>query len=208
MGIKRGRSHLCGSARTLSGRPCRNKVRSSYPSRYCKEHRFCGRRGAFRVHADDVRDRRRREREAVAVLVADPWPRTVQQRCLAVVDGATWEEFLAQRANRACRVLADVAARVERADRLSAARLHDLVLGGAERDDAVRRVAAAVAVAVSRRVGDPAEVAFAVRVLGVFCCASAAEVERCPCRRAVVERFGPRVAADKLARGLPERLAA
>ncbi|MEU6128535.1 hypothetical protein ABZ805_05090 [Saccharopolyspora sp. NPDC047091] len=181
---------------------------SSYPSRYCKEHRFCGRRGAFRVHADDVRDRRRREREAIAVLVTDPWPRTVQQRCLAVVDGPAWEEFLAERASRACRVLAALAARVERADRLPVERLHDLVLGEGERDQAVRRVAAAVAVAVSRRVGDPAEVVFAIRLLGVFSCASVDQVGRCPCRRAIVERFGARAAADKLARGLPDRLAA
>lgn len=102
-----------------------------------------------------------------------------------------------------------MAKQVDKVDELGKKELTELVLGG-DRNSAevARQVAAAVGVAVLGRVGELRQVAFSLRVLGVFACACAERVAQCVCWRAMVKKYGLEQAKEELEGGLPEQLLA
>ena len=204
-----GESRRCLSRRTVSGEPCRNRIRRGAPSKYCNLHRFCGRRGPIWGRLAERRDElEAQQRAVVTVTRPEAWRKRVSQRGRNVVDQALWKRFTAAPAEQICKTLAAVAKHVGKVDKLTKTELAERILGSdGESAEVARQVAAAVGVAVLGRVGDLRQVVVSLRVLGVFVCVGADRVPQCACWRAMVAEWGLQQAKEDLKQGLPDLLA-
>lgn len=202
-------SHRCASTNTLTGDPCRRPVSNDSWVAHCADHRFCGRRGSFLLTVDAYRERRRKQHQIVRMVANHVWRDEMARRGTAAVGQQVWDGLRAETGTDACEALNALAHQLEQADPRDQQRTAEAFTGSiANFPRTHRAVAGLVGQLVLRHGSEAAEVARAVRLLGVFGCSLRGRPDQCASWRCLVRSVGIEEAKQQLGAGLPGVLAA
>ncbi|MBB5921447.1 hypothetical protein FHR81_002487 [Actinoalloteichus hoggarensis] len=129
----------------------------------------------------------------------------MRSRSRALMGTAEWRA-LESAGPSVCPVLADVAEELCRLRNRLLRRLRDVVRQALrERPEVVRRAVTSLAERYAdHQLGNPREVALALRVIGVYLCVVGARLGGCRCLRPMVREATPEVVKTRLDEALPE----